>query len=126
MENENEFDSIEFLSKSEMESIESLATKRDEIKKLLDFYKQATERPEVKVKAMLNLSVEAIYSMMNQPSSLTKEGDVNPRLKANILVAEKSAAIMKSINETNKAIGGDEEKEKPQAGKKYTPKIGKT
>lgn len=121
MENENEFDSIEFLSKSEMESIESLATKRDEIKKLLDFYKQATERPEVKVKAMLNLSVEAIYSMMNQPSSLTKEGDVNPRLKANILVAEKSAAIMKSINETNKAIGGDEEK--PEKGGKFKPKV---
>lgn len=112
------------LSEQELEEAEKAAIRLPYVAKLLRLFKHVKERPELKVKAMLNSSLDSIYAMTSEGGmNVVKEGDVNPLLKANLLIAEKSASIMKGINETRKITGDPSVEEGTVKETKFKPKL---
>lgn len=112
------------LTEEELEQAEQAAIRLPYVAKLLRLFKHVKDRPELKVKAMLNSSLDSIYSMTSEGGmSVVKDGDVNPLLKANLLIAEKSASIMKGINETRKITGEPNIEEGNVKETKFKPKL---
>ena len=112
------------LSEQELEEAEKAAIRLPYVAKLLRLFKHVKERPELKVKAMLNSSLDSIYAMTSEGGmNVVKEGDVNPLLKANLLIAEKSTSIMKGINETRKITGEPSAEEGTVKETKFKPKL---
>jgi len=113
------------LSEEELEEAEKDSIRKPYVAKLLKLLRHVKERPELKVKAMLNSSLDSIYTMTSDGGlSVVKDGDVNPLLKANLLIAEKSASIMKGINETKKLTGEPNQENAGGKESKFKPKLG--
>jgi hypothetical protein len=113
------------LTDQEFEEAEKDSIRKPYVAKLLKLFRHVKERPELKVKAMLNSSLDSIYTMTSDGGlSVVKDGDVNPLLKANLLIAEKSASIMKGINETKKLTGEPNQESEGVKESKFKPKLG--
>lgn len=126
---EEYFDDIpeipKLLTEEEFQEAEKDAIRKPYVAKLLKLFRHVKERPELKVKAMLNSSLDSIYTMTSEGGmNVVRDGDVNPLLKANLLIAEKSASIMKGINETRKVTGEPSQEDVGIKESKFKPKLG--